>query len=827
MKITVPIPALTGGVSSQPEPVRLPQQADRSDNFIATVVEGLRTRPPTEWVSGLPWHPTTPCAYHNINQVGEDYLIVANSGTLKVVNLNDPDQEVLIRNTDGAPLTSGDLTYLSNVQDPQTDIQFLTVEDYTLILNRRQVVQDLEELSVLTPAQPSRGLVFVKGAAYNTNYVVEILHNNTTFRYEYRTLGATNTPAATAEAEAKTDQIALRLSQLMTLGGAAPLPTGVIASSTGILNAADWRVTVSGSVISVERIDGSEFSMSTRDGEGNTLISTIHKEVQLFSDLPTRAPNGMVIKILGDPTDPDAAFWAKFVVDVAAAGAFGEGSWEESVAPRISQGMVRRTMPHALIRQSNGEWRYAVLNGNSYIVSGQEQTLEAWSLREVGDDTSNQHPRFVGRTINSLCYHEGRLGLLTDDAICFSESGNPWNFYRTTVVDVLDSERIELRGRGEVEKMSHAIPIGADVMIFAEDSQLVVRSDGPLTPTSASLILAGRYDSDPDVRPLIVRDSVFVASSRAGKGAIHEFRLVGDQRPEIQQMDVTAIASSYVPLISQMATTSQLDTVVCVTQDDPEYLYVYTHYWQGQEKVAQAWQRFILSDSPEILNVWFDETVLWLVARYSDGVRLLKMRLGNFEGDGSNGFVNLDCRIDNLNLVRVYDGKQTAFVMPFAVSENTAAINQRDFKSVRVNSAIGNVLILAGDQRSQRLWIGGLYDVRHDMSRAYVAGRDSAPIMSEDLYLDGGVIYYDRSGPFQVHVVNDYGPSWVTEFGGPGLGAGANFQTVRPTSGRFPFGVRSKADSCRISFRARQPWPVRLISMDIYGRLNRSRGQRP
>ena len=73
------IPNLVQGVSQQPEVLRLTSQASEQINGFSSVVEGLKKRPPTEYVAKLSSSSFGNAFIHTINRdVNERYIVVIN-----------------------------------------------------------------------------------------------------------------------------------------------------------------------------------------------------------------------------------------------------------------------------------------------------------------------------------------------------------------------------------------------------------------------------------------------------------------------------------------------------------------------------------------------------------------------------------------------------------------------------------------------------------------------------------------------------------------------------------------------------------------------------
>jgi len=834
VEVTIPIPSFTGGVSTQPEALRLPQQAQESVNVIATVVEGAIRRPPTEYLGDLEGYPTAPSAAHSISLVEGDYLAAATSGGLQIYDADTPGSPLVIRNLSGNIAGAEDFAYLET-PNPAEDLRFLTLADYTLVLNRSKTV---DAGATLYPERESEALVHVKIGAYRKYYGIKIDHpggDQIEVRFEtYSSDGlppGNPSPAPTpsigaAEDSVKTDNIARELESLLKTGATTGPLGGFVVGLSGGLPSSRWTVERLGSVIRILRDDQTDFKISVLESQGGDSLDLVYKEVQLFQDLPLVAPSGMRVQVIGDPSDIDASYWVEFVAErTTLVGEMAEGYWRESVASGVRVGMDKNSLPHAIIRQADGEFRWTAIGGGSYPLGGEEYDIPDYGERTVGDHDSNPDPGFVGKTLRDMAVHEGRLCFISADSVSFSESAQPFNFYRTTVLDVLDSTRIE-RDAGVVRasQLSHAVSTGADLVLFADGHQILVSADGPLTPTSASMTVGGRYDSDPVCPPIKVRDSLFVATDRSGKGSVHEMVIGGDRRPSISRVDLTASAASYLGRVRELVTTPQLDVVI-TTSDDEAGLGVFTQFYNG-ERVQLAWQKFSFPDSPTIRHCWFSDTDLFLVFDYGGGIRLMKMRMAGFAGDGSKELLHLDERVDETQCTVLSLGRTMQVDLPFPVSSDTMVIEKDTWKTVQILSYEGNRLILNDTRRSIAMWIGRPFEFRLVLSKARRFDEQQAPVVGPELHLDYGQLVYHNSGPFDVTITDDIGLSYTSSFAGPYLGMGSNYQKIVPSSGSFKFSIRGRALERRVTISSTAPWPLRLVSMDIMGREHRQHGQR-
>lgn len=842
--VTIPIPTLTGGVSSQPDALRLPQQAEVSTNAVATVVEGLRKRPPSEYAGIITGFPSGEVATHVARDTSGDYLIASDGDTIKVYDVADPENAKTLRNKNGGIADAADFDYLTS-SDPRADLKFLTLGDYTVVLNSTQVTAESDETVDLWDA--SIGILQVNAGAYSTVYRLKVTDpiNNQYIEVSLETWSAdgyapgqtTGTASASsAEQSIRTTTLARAFYQLLTGGPSNYIGSALVSGgmSNG-LPASEWEVSLSESTLSIQRLDGTEFEMRPSDTQGDTLMKTAHRSEQLFSDLPIHAKVGMAIEIQGNPEEVDSSYWVVFhdTHDTKPIGEWAEGYWQESAKPGIKRSFDPDTMPHVLLRQANGDWRWTPLDGHSYSIGGTTYTVPKWGERVAGDaDYTNKNPKFVGKTIKDLCFHEGRLGLLSGDSLIFSETREPFNFFRLTVLNILDSDRVELAADlRDGDELTHVAPLGSDVVVFSNGRQYVVRAEGPLTPQTASFIEGGQYDASPTSLPIRRKDALVTTNIRGGKAAVYEYRSVGERRPSLDRLDLTAIASDYIETLWHVAGSPQTDMMVALSSEAPDTLWVYTDYMNQGQRVMQAWQKWVWPNSPSIQSAWFEESILYLVLSYGSSVRLVKMDCAYHAEDPEGGRVYLDCRVDEDDVttsLTAGNTRNTVVTMPFSPPSDIRCIEKRTFKEIRVLStdAANNTVTLEGDHESSEFFLGSTFSFRHDLSKIYRSDENQAPVVGSDLFLDSGVINYFESSEFDVVITGRDGTTYRTTMMGKFLGDGSNYQNFTLSSGSLRFGVRGRSDERTISFQSDSPGPLQLVTADLVARITRARGSR-
>jgi len=151
--VTQSIPTLTGGLSQQPDELKIPGQVSVANNVIPDVTHGLLKRPGGKLVASLSDNGT---AGLNSQTNGKWFSYYRDESESYVGQISRSGDINMWRCSDGAAMTvnydSGTATALANylTHTDDEDIQTLTLNDYTFITNRTKTV------SMSTTIEPVR-----------------------------------------------------------------------------------------------------------------------------------------------------------------------------------------------------------------------------------------------------------------------------------------------------------------------------------------------------------------------------------------------------------------------------------------------------------------------------------------------------------------------------------------------------------------------------------------------------------------------------------------------------------------------------------------------
>jgi len=782
------IPNLINGVSQQPDRLRLPSQCEAQVNCISSVVDGLSKRPPTLNVAKLLTSVVDdPFVHFYDRDLAERYCVMITDDDLKVFDVDGTEKTVAFPDGKG---------YLTST-DPRSEFKAITVADYTFIVNTGTTVA---KTATKSAAQNPEAIVYIKSTNYGRRYTVNL--NGTEVYCE------TGTAAAD---EIGTERIAKALTGEADLTG-----TGV-SHSTNRLRASDfsgYTFTRYGSTIHITR--ATAFTITGEDDTGNTSMIIAKDEIQKFSDLPTRAKDGFIIKVRGDNTNQFDDYYVKFTESAGD----GVGTWSETVQPDVNIELDPNTMPHQLIRETNGTFTF------------QEA---AWTDRLKGGDTKNPFPSFVDTTIEDVFFWKNRLGFLADENAILSEDGEFFNFFRTTVLSLLDSDVVDTSNiNTKVSLLKHAVPLNEKLVLFAENQQFILEpgAGNTITPTTATIDQTTAFHSSPIAKPIAIGDRIFFSADKEQATAVREYLTDTDSGLN-KAFDVTDHVPKYIPkAVFDLAGTGNENILVAIPETNAGSIFVYQYYFSGADKLQSAWHNWVLGSGAEVLGSGFIEATLYLVVKYSDGVWLEKVETEeSFVDTGLEFQVTLDRRIDDTDCTLVYAAgtNLTTITLPYTVTGTVHAVVQ-DGQTLDLGLIAGSATLSAqnsftvkGDVTAVSMWIGLEYEASYTFSKFYNRVRQGNSTVTDSrnkIHLIETLLAYDDSGYFRVEVTTNDSGTYTYVMPGRIVGSAASpIGGLAISDGEFKFGVGARNDLATIRVINDTHLPMQLQSASWLGEV--------
>ena len=172
--VTQLVPTLTGGVSQQPDELKVPGQVNVANNVLPDVTHGLLKRPGGKLITSLSDGTNNSTAngrwFHYYRDEDEQYIgQVSRAGDINMWKCSDGSEMTVT----GA--TTAMTNYLTHSNDE--DIQTLTINDFTFLTNRTKTVA---MANTIEPLRPPELFIELKTIKYAAQYSLNLFNTTAT-----------------------------------------------------------------------------------------------------------------------------------------------------------------------------------------------------------------------------------------------------------------------------------------------------------------------------------------------------------------------------------------------------------------------------------------------------------------------------------------------------------------------------------------------------------------------------------------------------------------------------------------------------------------------
>lgn len=711
---------LKGGISQQPDILRYPEQGSVQVNGWSSETEGLQKRPPMLFTKTLGADNIlgdTPMI-HMINRDEYEQYYVAFTGTgIKVFDLKG-----------NAKTVTGNMQYVTTA-NPRDDLRCVTVADYTFIVNRKTVVRanTSDKYNGGTFRDDGDALINVRGGQYGRTLKIHI-NGGTQASYQIPD-GSDPKHVNNTDAQWLANELARQLR----------------------INTPGWTFNVGqGYIHVIAPANNNIQSLTTEDGYADQLINPVTHYAQSFSKLPLNAPNGYIVKIVGQAGSTGDQYYVQYNA--------ARKVWSECPGWNIAKGLYPNTMPHALVRKADGTFEFKQLS---------------WDPRHAGDDTTNPWPSFVNGQINDVFFFRNRLGFLCGENIILSRTSKYFNFFPASVAALSDDDPIDVAvSFNRVSMLKYAVPFSEELLLWSDEAQFVLTAAGILSSKSVELNLVTQFDVQDKARPYGIGRNIYFASPRATFTSINRYYAVQDVSSVKNSEDMTAHVPNYIPNgVYSIAGSSTENFCSILTSGAPSRIYIYKFLYLNEEIRQQSWSHWELGPNVTILAANSIGSKMYIILRNGHNTYMATV---NFTKDTidlnhepyrlymdmkvhlqiPDNAYNDDTYETTINLETVYSGK---------FDKGTISIVEEDGRITEFSPPEGGwtkdpLLRLPGDRRNIHVFIGFNIPFRYEFSKFLIKKTaEDGSIATEDigrLQLRRAWVNYEDSGAFTIQVEN-------------------------------------------------------------------------
>ena len=818
------IPNFLNGLSEQSPTQRGINQGTDQINYQNNIVEGLTKRPPLEYIATLDANNVFPntIKFWNIDRDATSRFIVTfyNQG-VRVFGLDGTEYPVS---------TPNGTSYLTST-NPREDFNCVSVADFTFIANKSIVPTASASTSA---AKVEEFLINVAKSQYGIEYRVTVNHpsmanplavifqmpsgNDATTDSKFRDTNKIKdillNGTSSTHWNAAASQIGFKT--INATSGATVSTTQGLANYSGITSYFTFESY--DSVIYGKPTDGNaNYTVETSDGQGNLAMYVVRDEIQDFSRLPYYGKTGVKIKVTGDEGDNLTDYFVNFV---------GNGVWSETIAPATSLGLDNTKMPHALINNNNGTFTFKQLTFNERI---------------CGDATTNPDPSFVGQTIQNLTFYKNRLGLLAGENLVFTENGGFFNFYGTTVTQVLDTDPIDIAASGvQVNTLKNSVAFNETLLLFSDTQQFKLDTAGDnITPTTAILNAVSTFEHDDAVQPVAAGRFAYFAQPRNNNTAIREY-YADDDTLTNDGIDITVAVQTLIPKNAfQIISNSIEDTLFVLCHDannantapyaagqnvnptNANTIYIYKYFFDKGEKVQTAWSKWTFAGA-EILGAVSEESFLYVLANEGQSTKLYKIDLQNLNETGLTFKVYLDLKA---SVGATYDAATglSTFTSPYGAKAGLVAVDITNGIKYAATNTTGSTYTIPANVTN--VFIGVPFTSTYILSPQFVredTGRGRLAISSGRYQIRTITFDFADTGFFKVQVTPKGRPAGTTEMTGYILGEATSVIDAPPIiSGNLRVPIQARNTDVDVQIISDSHLPVHITQAEVEGFYHR------
>lgn len=797
--VTQRVPSYLGGVSQQTDDLKFPGQLRTCLNGYPDPTFGMIKRPGGKFLAELKNTSNaliTPGDFDNgkwfsiFRDSTEQYVGVIKGTAISIWSLVDGSAKTV---TYG----SGATDYLTGTKD---DYDVLTINDYSFITNKAKVVTTI---AAGTYTLGVRATVRLLSVEYGAKY--DVVVNGTTCTYTTFNAEATITTPSATRTTVHEDAI---LDSLRT-------------SIDAVANINAVRV---GGTIEVTSTNNTPFTITAKGGQDGEGLVVFQDSVENLSKLPSQSTHNRIVAVTNSVNQEDD-YYLKFVANN---GTSGPGYWEETIKPAISTGLTAATMPHQLIRNSNGTFTF-------------QRTV--WEPRLVGDDDSNPHPSFVGTTIQQLFFYNNRLGMLTDESVVTSQSGDFLNFYSNTALTSVASDPVDISCSSIRPAVLHGVvPVAQGLLLFSRSQQFLMTAEsGVITPGGSSIKTISNYEMDTLNDPVDMGTTVAFISKTPSYSRVFEMQTRGqDDSPVV--LDISRIVQEYVPSTIDQVVSSPQNSLLALGTTNSRDLFLFRFYASGDERELQSWFQWKLSGA--LQHVAIDRDVVWVVTKQAASYVIQKMPLVQspstsvfLTSDGSKVDPRLDMwaapasvaynptagdRYTKVYLPYKHDSNRTICVVTSNPNQTTPTYANAGlvlFPTVETDGGGQYAKVSDYNLTTDDLIIGYTYDMDFELPRVYFrSGNDQqASDYTASLTIARMKFMFGLTGDVIFKVLARGRSEWVDTQGVRDADYYLANDIPFVSTTQFTLPIHQRSENFRVRVFSSSPFPVSLVSMNWEG----------
>jgi hypothetical protein len=332
--------------------------------------------------------------------------------------------------------------------------------------------------------------------------------------------------------------------------------------------------------------DGNTFTFESGDSWGNQASVGWKDSVSKISNLPS-SMDGFTneevgtIAITGTDKDSFTNYYLSWEDD----------HWKETYEDGTKMTLDKLTLPAKIVQ----------IDDDTFELGFNDD----WIDRVKGDEDSNPAPSFIDYTISNMFFFKNRLGFTSEENVILSETGYYYNFFATTVMEVLDSDPIDAGVDSNTVSVIRNVNATAGALtLWADNAQFLLSGGEILSPATTRISQTSSYACDNGLSPLVVDNEIIYFNKKGSSLEALSYAPASLQADKSSAESISAHVPTYLPsTISSVKIASAYNMMFLVSGSNSNTIYVYKYHIQGGAKVLSAWFKWNFADTIRAIEV--------------------------------------------------------------------------------------------------------------------------------------------------------------------------------------------------------------------------------
>lgn len=233
---------------------------------------------------------------------------------------------------------------------------------------------------------------------------------------------------------------------------------------------------------------------------------------------------------------------------------------------------------------------------------------------EVGDiitrDTvnflANPLPSIIkdNRAIADITSHRNRLVLVGDENVLMSQAGDFFNLWIDDVDNLVDSDRIDYSlSSARVTLIDYVVPFRNTLIVFTKaGQQFEINAPDVLSPDTINISPSTRYETFPGVRPQTLGALIYFASPNGENSILYEYAY-DDSRITNFGDEVSAHVRDLLPAVVRDLAASPNREKVAVLPESGNTIHLYSTFHSARRKEQSAWTTWSFQAAYDIRGI--------------------------------------------------------------------------------------------------------------------------------------------------------------------------------------------------------------------------------